>query len=204
MKRKFMVVVAIVSLVGGVGWQVASAATKSPGAVSANSQQTLISAGGNDGCGQGQYNDNCCGQGQYNDNCCGQDGGQVKSNGNDNNNCCDQNGGKATANEGNGGGNDGNGGGQCYGPNAPAITTSSSSCHRGNSLTVNGTNFAGHESITLTLDSSPVVTLGTTSTNSGGSFSTPVKIPSSVKPGKYTLAAAGSTGDSAVTELNVT
>lgn len=88
-----------------------------------------------------------------------------------------------------------------YGPTAPSITTSSSAVYPGNSLLVQGQNFARHESITISLH--PGGILGRTSTNRRGSFSIEVTIPSNTQPGTYTITATGSTGDSASTGITV-
>jgi hypothetical protein len=229
MKRKFLIACAVASLFGGLGWQVAAAATggnsgrTTPISATSGSVQASTVADGN----QCYSSDNCCqsneeSRSSSNNNDCCQSNEESRSSSN-NNDCCQSNGrdqGTSNNNDGDQGGSsgnccdndgdrgtddDGNDGGTCpYGPNAPGITTSSGSCHRGNSLTVNGSNFAASETVTLKLDSSPSVTLGTDPSSHSGSFSTSVKIPSTVKPGAYALVATGSTGASASTELDVT
>ena len=89
-----------------------------------------------------------------------------------------------------------------YGPHGPVITTSSSIVHPGDYLTVSCKNFAPREWVTFTLHSGRV-TLGKTSTNSKGSCSTTVKIPSNTRPGNYTIEGTGKTGDSASTDILV-
>lgn len=90
-----------------------------------------------------------------------------------------------------------------YGPNAAVITTSTSVAGPGGSLTVFGSSFVPGETITLVLHSTPV-TLGTTTADASGSFSTNVTIPSDTPPGAHKLIATGSSGDSSTTALTVT
>jgi len=89
-----------------------------------------------------------------------------------------------------------------YAPLAAAIATSSAISSPGGTLTVNGQNFAAHESILLTLFSH-AVSLGATASNGSGSFSTSVTLPPDTTPGQHTIIATGATGDSAATTINV-
>jgi hypothetical protein len=79
-----------------------------------------------------------------------------------------------------------------YGPNAPFITVSISVVPPGGSLTVNGQGFQPGEGITLQLFSTPV-TLGTTTADPTGAFSTSVTIPASTPVGNHTIVATGNT-----------
>src|ERR1039458_8399914 len=88
------------------------------------------------------------------------------------------------------------------GPRGAVIATSSSLAPPGGSLTVTGQHFASDESIPLTLFSRGV-TVGSTTTNGSGSFSTDVTIPSDTAPGGHTIVANGATGDSASTGISV-
>jgi hypothetical protein len=90
-----------------------------------------------------------------------------------------------------------------YGPNAAAITSSTSTTGPGGSLTIFGSNFVPGETITFVLHSTPV-TLGATTADPSGSFSMNVTIPSDTTPGAHTIVATGSTGDSSTTDLTVT
>lgn len=90
-----------------------------------------------------------------------------------------------------------------YGPNAPAVTTNTSTTAPGGSLQVSGSNFVPNEDITITFHSSPV-TLATTTASASGTFSVTVTIPSTAAPGTHTILATGTTGDSASTTLIVT
>jgi hypothetical protein len=88
------------------------------------------------------------------------------------------------------------------GPHGAVIATSSSLTPPGGSLTVTGQHFASDELITLTLFSRGV-TLGSTTTNGSGSFSTDISVPSDTAPGGHTIVANGATGDSASTGITV-
>ncbi len=88
------------------------------------------------------------------------------------------------------------------GPRGAVIATSSSISTPGGLLTVTGQNFVPDESITLTLFSHGV-TLGSTASNRGGSFSTQVTLPTDTTPGGHTIVANGATGDSARTGITV-
>jgi hypothetical protein len=171
-RRKLMVACAIVSLGVGVGWQVAAAATG--GSTGTLSQASSSAA---------VVADSAHGPVQNWNNGGGNNGGG--NNGGGNNQGCTK-----PKNEGPSG---------CW----PAgISTSSSSCHSGNSLTVTGNNFVPNEQITLTLETSPPVTY-TVESNNQGSFTTSITV-SSVKKGEYVLKATDAAGDSASTEIDIT
>ncbi len=70
------------------------------------------------------------------------------------------------------------------------------------STTITGSGFQPSESVTITLIHAPTV-LGTATTDSSGSFSASVTIPSGTAPGSYTAVSTGSSGDSASTGLTV-
>jgi hypothetical protein len=90
-----------------------------------------------------------------------------------------------------------------YGPNAPSITTNVSVVVPGGSLVVSGSGFQPGEAVTLQLFSTPV-TLGTTSVDSTGAFSTSVTIPVSTPLGNHTIVATGGTsGSTASTSIVV-
>jgi hypothetical protein len=88
------------------------------------------------------------------------------------------------------------------GPRGAVIATSSSILAPGGPLTVTGQNFVPDELITLTLYSQGV-TIGSTASNGGGSFSTAVTIPADTAPGSHTIVATGATGDSANTGITI-
>lgn len=90
-----------------------------------------------------------------------------------------------------------------YGPNAPSITTNTSSVGQGGSLTVSGANFTPGGTVTLTLHSNPVV-LTTTTADATGAFSVNVTIPSDTTPGTHQIIASDPNGDSVTTTLVVT
>jgi hypothetical protein len=89
-----------------------------------------------------------------------------------------------------------------YGPNAPVISVNVSVVIPGGSLIVSGSGFQPGEAVTLQLFSTPV-TVGTTSVDSGGTFSTSVTIPASTPLGNHTIVATGTTGDTASTSIVV-
>jgi len=89
-----------------------------------------------------------------------------------------------------------------YGPNAPSVTTNTSSVGSGGSLTVTGSSFVPGETITLDLHSTPV-TLGTTAADGTGAFSATVTIPSGTAPGGHTIVVTGASGDSASTAITL-
>lgn len=89
-----------------------------------------------------------------------------------------------------------------YGPNAPSIQSSTSSTSPGGSLTVTGSGFCPTCTITLTIHSTPV-TLGTTTSDANGNFSTSVSIPSDTAPGNHTIVATDPDGDTASTAILV-
>jgi hypothetical protein len=89
-----------------------------------------------------------------------------------------------------------------YGPNAPAIQANTSSTTPGGSVDVTGSGFCLNCTITLTLHSNPV-TLGTTTSDGNGSFSTSVSIPSGTEPGSHAIVATDPDGDSASTAILV-
>jgi hypothetical protein len=88
-----------------------------------------------------------------------------------------------------------------YGPNAPPLATDPSTVCLGASFAVSGANLTPTESVTLTLDTSSPVTLGTTNTDGTGSFLTTVTLPSNTTPGTYPVTATGGAGDSSTTAV---
>lgn len=90
-----------------------------------------------------------------------------------------------------------------YGPNAPSVTTNTSSVTPGGTLVVTGTGFEPNSLITLVLHSDPV-TLGTVTANANGSFTDEVTVPSDTPPGDHTIIASDTYGDTASTEIVVT
>ncbi len=90
-----------------------------------------------------------------------------------------------------------------YGPNAPTLSSNSSSVSPGGTLTVTGNNFTPGATVTIDLYSTPVQLATTTATGSG-SFSVAVMIPSNTVPGAHTIVATDPNGDSASTAIVVT
>jgi len=82
-----------------------------------------------------------------------------------------------------------------YGPNATTISTDTSTVGVEGSLIVTGSGFKPGETVTLVLHSTPV-TLGTTTADSQGSFSTTVTIPADTTPSNHTIIATGNTSGS--------
>jgi hypothetical protein len=83
-----------------------------------------------------------------------------------------------------------------YGPNAPSLATDPSTVCLGAAFAVSGANLTPTESITLALDTSSPVTLGTANTDPTGAFLTTVTLPSNTTPGTYSVTATGGAGDS--------
>jgi len=85
-------------------------------------------------------------------------------------------------------------------PNAAFTGTADSIVQPCRSTLLSGIGFQPGESIAVTLGS---LTLGTTNTNTTGSFSTSVKIPKGTAPGTYALESIGTTGYASITDLTV-
>lgn len=64
----------------------------------------------------------------------------------------------------------------------------------GQTITVNGSGYAGNASVTITMESQPV-TLKTTTANAAGQLNTQITIPSNTTPGQHTLRATGRSSD---------
>jgi hypothetical protein len=79
-----------------------------------------------------------------------------------------------------------------YGPNAPVVSLSASTAPPGGSLTVTGSSFQPGEGITIVLHSLPA-TVGTTTADPSGNFSTTVTIPADTPLGSHTITATGNT-----------
>jgi hypothetical protein len=79
-----------------------------------------------------------------------------------------------------------------YGPNAPVVGLSTSIIPPGGSLTVSGSSYQPGEGITIVLHSFPA-TVGTTTADPSGNFSTTVTIPSDTPLGNHTITATGNT-----------
>lgn len=90
-----------------------------------------------------------------------------------------------------------------YGPNAAAITTSTSSTGAGGSFTVSGSNFTPGGTVTIDLHSNPIF-LASVTADPNGAFSTTVTIPADTVPGTHAIVATDAAGDSATTDLTVT
>jgi hypothetical protein len=82
-----------------------------------------------------------------------------------------------------------------YGPNAPVVTINVSTAPPGGAITISGGGFQPGETITLVLHSFPA-TLGTTTADPSGNFSTPATIPSDTPVGSHTITATGNTSGS--------
>lgn len=72
-------------------------------------------------------------------------------------------------------------------------------CH---SDTVSGSGYQANELVTVTLGG-PNLVLTTATTDGTGSFSKTFELPSSVRPGSYSIASSGTSGDTSTTGLTV-
>jgi hypothetical protein len=79
-----------------------------------------------------------------------------------------------------------------YGPTAATLTSSTTTVCAGCSITLSGTGFQPGETITIQLFSTPV-TLGSTTADPQGAFTTTVTIPADTTPGNHTIVATGLT-----------
>jgi hypothetical protein len=85
-------------------------------------------------------------------------------------------------------------------PNAAFVGTAASVVQPCSSTLLSGIGFQPGESIAVTLGS---LTLGTTNTNTTGSFSTSVTVPKGTAPGTYVLESIGAKGYASSTDLTV-
>jgi hypothetical protein len=92
-----------------------------------------------------------------------------------------------------------------YPPDAPSVGVSDATVRPGDSITVTGERWEGGTSVSLSFHSA-VVSLGSVTTASDGSFSTSVTIPSSATPGTHQIVAGGiaSSGRSATARTDIT
>jgi hypothetical protein len=79
-----------------------------------------------------------------------------------------------------------------YGPNAPTVTSSTTTVCAGCPITLSGNGFQPGETITIQLFSTPV-TIGSTTADPSGAFTTTVTIPANTTPGNHTIVATGLT-----------
>jgi hypothetical protein len=85
---------------------------------------------------------------------------------------------------------------------AATLTVSTTVPFAGETITVGGTNFVAHESLTIELNSAPIV-LAHVTTSASGSFSTPVTLPSGVT-GTHTISVAGDTSSCPSSPITIT